>query len=310
MVSLGWQQILAGFLWITRSPFGKSGRIRCCSRTNMECFLDLISFIFGRMVKRLLGGSSVAPIDQVAQEYASWTGPPLSINDVRDNSTIFNLPVYIAGMIIYTGPSPEQIISVLDAEDEWRARIWQNFPADLGNAYRDNDLLIQVLLDSETADPGVLSFPNPRIRWKSHATFGPIIDNHKKKSNKYKQQRTRELSVAQQTKAHGPKETKPSVPTSESCLYQSKSITRKNFYWKMGIAAGPAQVGDLICWIREAEKIVIVRMDDDWLQIIGTAVVPKDFSGQGMTKNHANYFGSHEEFELSVDVETVYVLVT
>ncbi len=55
-------------------------------------------------------------------------------------------------MIICKGPSPEQIISVLDAEDEWRARIQQNFPADLGNAYRDNDLLMQVLLDAETDD--------------------------------------------------------------------------------------------------------------------------------------------------------------
>jgi len=36
----------------------------------------------------------------------------------KESLTTFNLPAYIAGMNIYTGPSPEQMLSVLDAEEE------------------------------------------------------------------------------------------------------------------------------------------------------------------------------------------------
>jgi len=41
---------------------------------------------------------------------------------------------------------------------------------------------MQALLDSETADLGVFSFPNPHIRWKSHATFKSIVYNNKQES--------------------------------------------------------------------------------------------------------------------------------
>jgi hypothetical protein len=55
---------------------------------------------FGRMVKRLLGGSSVVIKEQLAQECASLPNSTDSICDVRENSTIFNLSVYTAGTII------------------------------------------------------------------------------------------------------------------------------------------------------------------------------------------------------------------
>jgi hypothetical protein len=157
---------------------------------------------------------------------------------------------------------------------------------------------MQMLLKSKTVDTGVLSFLHPRIRWKPLATFGSMIDGHRKKSKKCKQQRTRELSVAQQTR--------PSVGTPESCLYLIKRITGHNSPWKIGIAAGAAQPGDLVCWVGAARQIVIVRMDGDWLQIVGTAVDPKHLWGQGIREQD---FESHEEFELSVDVETAYILM-
>jgi hypothetical protein len=251
----------------------------------------------GRLVKRLLGGSSVRPIDQVAREYASWTSSPRTIEDIRD-PTIFSLPAYIAGMIRCTGPSPKRMRSDLDEVDKWRERIYQHFQADLGNAYREDDRLMQVLLKSKTVGTGVLSFPHPRICWKPLAPFEPMIDGHRKKSNKCKQQWIRELSVAQQTK--------PSVGTPESCLYLIERVTGHNSLWKIGIAAGAAQPGDLVCWVRAARQIVIVRMDGDWLQIVGTAVDPKDLWGEGIREQD---FKSHEKLELIVDVETAYILM-
>jgi hypothetical protein len=53
------------------------------------------------------------------------------------------------------------MVSVLDAEDEWRAQLQQNFLASLGDALRDSDLLIQALLDSETDGSDVLPFLKP-----------------------------------------------------------------------------------------------------------------------------------------------------
>jgi hypothetical protein len=263
-------------------------------------------FHFGRLVKSLLGGSNMATRDQVAQGYASWTAS----HDDQDSSTVFYLSAYVAGMILCVGPSPEQIISVLDAEDEWRERIQQNFPADLGDAYRDNDLLMQVILDSEADDSEVLHFPNPYVRWKSNPTLGSIIDDCKKKGNNVKQQEARDLSVPQESGAHGLENTQALLPTSKSCLYQIKRLNGQKSSWKMGIAVGEAQTGDLICWVPEVEKAVIVRIIDTWARIVGTAVFPKDLPGRVVAGLSSTYFDPDEEAELGVDVETVYLLIS
>jgi hypothetical protein len=76
----------------------------------------------------------------------------------------------------------------------------------------------------------------------------------------------------------------------------------------MGIAAGEAQIGDLICCIPEVPKAVIVRVDGHWAQIIGTAALPRGLYSQVIEKDSTEYFGSNEEVELSVDVQSVYLL--
>jgi hypothetical protein len=150
---------------------------------------------FGKLVNHLLSDMhrsfpvrlwtrcwNVATNDQVARECNSWTVPRLPLSFTQD-PILFNLSAYVAGIIIYAGPSLEQILSVLDAEDEWKKQIQQNFAADLGNAYRDNDLLMQELLDSETDGSYVFSLPNLNIHWGPNATLRSLIDDYKKESD-------------------------------------------------------------------------------------------------------------------------------
>jgi hypothetical protein len=87
------------------------------------------------------------------------------------------------------------------------------------------------------------------------------------------------------------------VATSATFLYQIR-LTGENSPWEMGIAAGEARIGDLVCWIPKVEKAVIVRKNGTWSQIIGRAVVPNDL-GNAKT---GEYFGSHEEVGLGVGV--------
>lgn len=80
----------------------------------------------GRMVKSLLGGSVIMPIDQVAREYASWSISPCLLKEIRDPG-IFNLSTHIAGMIRCTGPSLTQLRSDPDKVDKWRGRMYKHF---------------------------------------------------------------------------------------------------------------------------------------------------------------------------------------
>lgn len=55
-----------------------------------------------------------------------------------------------------------------------------------------------------------------------------------------------------------------------------------------------------------SKKVVILRMDGDWLQIVGTAVNPKDLWEQEITEKD---FEDQEGIRLRVDIETVCILV-
>jgi hypothetical protein len=119
--------------------------------------------------------------------------------------------------------------------------------------------------------------------------------------------------MPEETESDGLENTQTLVPPPLWCLYQIKRLNGQNSPWKMGIAAGEVQYGELICWIPEVEKAVIVRINNTMSQImtiIGTAVVPKEFSEKVMAGDHTKYFESSEDVELGVDVANLYVLMT
>ncbi|KIW20849.1 hypothetical protein PV08_01427 [Exophiala spinifera] len=267
------------------------------------------------LVKNLLGGRHVASKEQVAREYASRTEPPLRIDNKDPRYPTFDLTAYVAGMIICIGPSTAHMMGDLDAVDEWRAQIQQNFPDESVDADHDNDLLVEVLLNAENDDPDLLSLSRLHVCWSAPKVLCEKIQNCRMRSKlevrsgNFKDEGPRASPMASDIEPQGPKITEALVPASTPRLYQMKRIIPQSSPWKMGIVAGEAQVGDLICWIPRVKKAVAVRINDGWLEIIGTAMAPTKLFWKG-TQNRTNYFESDEELELHLDLDSAYVLLT
>jgi hypothetical protein len=133
---------------------------------------------FGRLANGSLGGSNVGSIEQVAQEYCSRSGPLIFIENPQCNATVFKVSAHIAGFLTFKGPTPEEPISLLDTEDEWREQIKENFPNETGAAYCESDTLLCALLDSNINTSEVLSFPNPKINWRDDGKIRALASKH------------------------------------------------------------------------------------------------------------------------------------
>jgi hypothetical protein len=182
---------------------------------------------------------------------------------------------------------------MLDTDDEWK-QIKENFPNQTGAAYCKSNTLHCALLDPNINTSDVLSFPNPKINWKYSQEW---VKHHL-----HRQLNTHKFSEVEKIKAYGPEKSNNLVPTPTSCLYQMKSILNSDWGWfrRVGIATREAREGDMICWLRSTEKLVVVRLEDDFLRIVGTAMTPENRFG----------FQSGNEIELCLDVETAYILPT
>lgn len=171
----------------------------------------------------------------------------------------------------------------------------------------------------------MLRFPILNIHWGPKATLRSLIDDYKKESDaKRKKEGDTKVrsgvawqhSLLQETKTHGLETTQAFLPAAASCLYQAKELTGQISPWKMGIAAGEARIGDLICCIPEVAKAVIVRVDGHWAQIIGTTALgdgtpPEEEFWKGFFMGGSTiYFGPNEEVELGVDVQSIYLLMS
>ena len=82
--------------------------------------------------------------------------------------------------------------------------------------------------------------------------------------------------------------------------------------WKIGIAPGEARLGDLICLIDDVQKAVVVRIIEDWMHIVGTAVLTRGLLPQQETHNTSNeVHGIHGDyFDLPVEAEMAYILMS
>ena len=80
-----------------------------------------------------------------------------------------------------------------------------------------------------------------------------------------------------------------------------KSIPNSDWgwFWRVGIATKEAREGNMICWLRSTEKLLVVRLEDDFLRIVGTAMTPENQFG----------FQSANVIELCLDIETAYILL-
>ncbi|KAG0649329.1 Heterokaryon incompatibility protein [Hyphodiscus hymeniophilus] len=277
---------------------------------------------FGRMVKEMLGGC-LAPIHQLSYEYASWKRPPSYSGENLYNANMFKLHAYVAGVIIARGPSPQKLISSLNDDDEWKAQIHRNFRNDHGSAFRDHDYLIQMALVSENDGCGVLSFPGLHLPFPTDSglstNLSTMLDRHTKKRIKAQEKSVEEPTRKTWTKDPSQESTGSfGVSHSAACSYQIERCSSRKSPWKVGFATHEALAGDLICWIPEAKKAVVIRNEDNQMRITGTATAPLDLSQEANTisiyrepkeRDTSKYFDLEERFDLSVNAEVLYILL-
>ena len=269
------------------------------------------TIFFGRLLKRLLGGSCVGSVNDIIQlnAYQSRALP--------DEPTL-SLPAYIVGMIVYAGPSPEQVVSSLAAADSWEAQLSRNFPNNLGNTIQESDSLVQMLLDTEDIDFGLHSFPESVSYLKCERDANCILERYKKVHDDRK--KSLQISNERRCTVYSLEEPTLELSPSELRLYQVKSLSHQYKEWEMGIAKGKIQAGDLICCVRGVQIAMVTRTNGESLEIIGTAVSAidvcgldekKDYKGKkSKEKEYDDKVGCSGEVQLGVEVEAVYVLAS
>jgi hypothetical protein len=288
-------------------------------RSLFEVWKDTMTFVsarnmasnialFGRLVRRQLGGDNVAKIDEVRR--AKLNGPR-SIGFMQaQNSETIRVPVHRIGQIMHIGPSIEQVIGSLKASDEWTHSVRRNFEKDVALADRENDLFLQVLENNNKGKLQNLAFLYSNVRWEVHGKW----KNYPK------------LGVE-------PQETSTATPAdNQHLLFQSTSIEtyKPNAPLKssrIGVAPQGIELGDLICTVYGIEKAVIVRKkesfirenedhDDDHpthFEIVGTAVLSIDLVTQegkeslSCTGNDRGTIGVG--MDLLMDGDSAYVLL-
>jgi len=259
-------------------------------------------FSFSKLVKRLLGGDDVAPVDRVVREYVSWTGIP---EDIYIAGQPFKVPVFVVGTIAHIGSSPKQIRSVLDKEREWTAKVSKTFSKDIGAATLESDILIRALVSRKNIDFDLVTFPSPRFRWSfrdSETKLWPKIwDTFSRNEST--------LSIPAKHHIKSPV-SEAEISKLEPHLFQLVKADSSKTPRKMGVAAGNARTGDWICWMEEVQKAVLIRFEKDgkglWVSIIGTAKFTKDICKEANLPDDI----VKNDYYLRMDVETAYILLT
>jgi hypothetical protein len=263
---------------------------------------------FGGLVKSLLIGANLGPLEQALQPYEPRPNSTLTIEDL-DSSRAFQLQGYVIGCITAVGPCPAEIISSLRKADQWAAQIQQNFQKELGQAHRENDTLMRFLLESDETHLASACFSHvSTVRWKQDWYHQVCLRTYGEKAQETKAKYT----ISSQSRSEkSPNDTLLSARNSH--LFLIKNYYRGETPWKMGIASSLAQPGDLVCWIHGVQRALIVRptfRDATW-QIFGTALFTDDFSlnDKASHANRLSWFTGCGNLTLKMDAATIYVLL-
>ncbi|RDW56713.1 hypothetical protein BP6252_14006 [Coleophoma cylindrospora] len=260
---------------------------------------------FGGLLKSLLIGTSLGPLEQALQPYELRPNSALVIED-SSSPRVFKLQAYIVGCIIAIGPSTGEIISSMRKADEWAAEIQQNFGKELGDAHRENDILMHTIQDSDDECLASTCFSHvSNIRWSGSLNF--TITNCYEfviRDNK-----------ARYGLSHSYGQLNDTLPAAiNSHLFLVKNPWRIETPWKMGIASRLAQPGDLVCWVRGVERALILRVTlgeyKHNFQVFGTALFTNDIENHD--PHHAtrlSWFREGEKLALQIDSTTIYVLL-
>jgi hypothetical protein len=231
---------------------------------------------FGRLVKSLLIGDHLGPIEQALQPYEPRPDSALTLED-PDGPRVFQHKDYIIGCIMAIGPSTQEIISSLNKADQWAALIQKHFSKELGEAHRENDTLMHTIQDSDQTLLASVCYSHVgNVRWKKDLNdwSTDALPSHMQNVRAAKSQ----YSVSSISKSQtSPNDTQ--IGGGNSHLFLIENGYRGETPWKTGIVSGLAQPGDLVCWVDGVEKTLVLRVtpQESMLQVFGTALFTDDF---------------------------------
>lgn len=263
------------------------------SKSLIEIWVDTLEFVnrhrllpessfipFGRLVKSLLMGDNTKPLDQVQRLVHQLDVSPMSliVQDEYQNldARVFQFESCILGCVCNLGPSVQDIVGNLRSVDDWRSKIQSFFRNNLGPANEESNVLLRGILDSDDDKLASLCLGRVgNVRWTVRFSTSQFLDEHVDNT-------LRNRSAAS-TSSAGAKTTNES---DTHVLYQMKHLIDDDLPWRMGIVPSQAQRGDLICWVSEISKAILVRLiygdgarTQPSAQVFGTAVVSEDVTG-------------------------------
>lgn len=277
----------------------------------------------GTLVRYLLMGTQSTPVQQVlgpcvAEAETKLIHIPEMYSRNKD-SRVFEFKGYVVGCIQSIGPSTRDIAGNLGKVDEWSLQVQVNYQYDLGAAYEQSSNLLRALLAREDLEVSRLcSNQASLVKWTGLANSGgpqgdyiKWFDEYKAESKATESSRLAELSSS----------------TEVTVLYQlfSKYSAKPRDKWKMGVASGQVERGDLVCWVRDTKTALVVRPTGKFtkgpndyaeFQVIGTAVIGEDIVDSKIDHSPrldflSGYNGGfrHGTMKLKFDARIVYIIL-
>lgn len=258
---------------------------------------------FGRLVKKMLIGNDQGPLEQVLRPNKPQSNSTPTI-DESDGQGVFQLDTYIVGCVRAIGPSTMEIIGSLSKTDQWAKQIQENFREELGEAYRENDMLMQAILGSDKDRLATTCFSHVScVYWVGgfhnyrDCRYVPLMSQLRASASTWHR---REDSMS-----------KSPVTTGDPYLFQiiNPGLGIK-LPWKLGLASSQARPGDLICWTEGTKKAIVVRGEETKLQVIGTALVTEDVTSPDLYDfSQRSRWLKDDMLTIKMDASAIYVLL-
>jgi hypothetical protein len=252
-----------------------SDTVTFANKHDMTARKDIVPF--ARMVGSLFGQTVVPSMSRLLNHVESR--PDVWIRKPAKQPGIFRTQAYIIGMIRHMGGTASEMVSRLDTADRWAESLRDNYGRELGPVHRENDLLLQAILESEGLDRLCFGYRST-LYWPHEAPGTKFADLGETSAGN---QRTGLRRIPPSQSAT---ESATSLPSEEPFLFQIIPATTggKPGRWKLGLVTGLARPGNLLCWAPSIGRTIVVEMTqqpngggfDCWMRIIGTAVLTGD----------------------------------
>ncbi|KAJ6780798.1 hypothetical protein PWT90_04564 [Aphanocladium album] len=263
----------------------------------------------GGLVKYLLMGTECEPLDQMLRSYVSKHDTS-ALTDNSEPPAAFRIPAKVLGCVTDISFRPDEIVSDPSKQERWEQMVQVRYPDDAESAHAESDRLLRTILTPGGPDPTTACYSySSAVQW-TEARFpyeqysgwpgiGQLINKLQASS--------RERSNEDGSKEH------QGLLTKRAQLYQLKSI-RGRIDWKMGIASGQVQLGDLICWVASSRMAIILRPQingDQWtFHAVGTAFVTKDLVGISVEAHRQRYEKLTQQARAStVNLDATFVFI-